>query len=399
MLLKQKRLILTAILITIIVWVPGVQSVWADEYDGDSQKIGKFKLYMDPDEETLTYCELNESAAGTYELVIPEKVAGITVKHIGAAAFDGCKDLTKLVLPDTVESIGPDAFYECIGLKEINIPSKVVSIEPYTFYFCENMEKIALPNNLLKIGESAFRGSGLIEVAIPRSVTSIGEKAFWDISDNFVIKGYEGTEAEKYAEWENITFVALEGDFPSTPVEPGTEKLAQTITAKSFTKTYGNKPFELGASAKTELSYKSSNTGVATVDNNGLVTLKGPGKTTITITAAANSQYKEAAKKVTITVKPKTMAAPQVKCAKTKTLSVSWKKDTKASGYQVVIAQDSKFMKGKKTANITSNKTTSATFKKLAKGKTYYAKVRAYKKVGTTKLYGAYSKVKSIRTK
>ncbi len=196
-----------------------------------------------------------------------------------------------------------------------------------------------------------------------------------------------------------ITEDLMEEESPNTtPAKPVT-KLAQTITAKSFTKTYGNKPFSLGAKAKTKLTYKSSNTKVATVSSTGKVTLKGPGKATITITAAANGNYNAATKRVTITVKPKKLAAPKVKSTRSRTLKVSWKRDTKATGYQVIIAQNSKFKKGKKTATITKNKTTGKTFKKLKRKKTYYAKVRAYKKVGRTKLYGSYSKVKKVRVR
>ena len=176
-------------------------------------------------------------------------------------------------------------------------------------------------------------------------------------------------------------------------------KLAQTITAKSVTKTYGNKAFHLGAKAKTKLSYKSSNTKVATVNNSGKVTLKGPGKATITITAAATSQYNATAKKITITVKPKKTTLKKAKSTKKRTLKVMWKRDTKATGYQVVIAQNKKFKKGKKTALIKKNKTTSRTFKKLKSSKNYYYKVRAYKQVGKTKIYGAYSKTKRIKVR
>ena len=174
-------------------------------------------------------------------------------------------------------------------------------------------------------------------------------------------------------------------------------KASQTITAKSFTKTYGNKSFSLGAKAKTKLSYKSSNTKVATVSSTGKVTLKGPGKATITITAAATSNYNAATKKITITVKPKKATLKKAKSTKKRTLKVMWKRDTKATGYQIVIAQNKKFKKGKKTALIKKNKTTSRTFKKLKSRKNYYYKVRAYKQVGKTKIYGAYSKIKRIK--
>ena len=151
--------------------------------------------------------------------------------------------------------------------------------------------------------------------------------------------------------------------------------------------------------AKGKLTYKSSNTKVAAVSAVGTVTIKGTGKATITITAAATSNYKAATKKITITVNPKKAALTKVSSPKARTLKATWKKDTKASGYQVVIAQNSKFTKGKKTAAVTKNSTTSKTFSKLKKKKTYNVKVRAYKTAGKTKLYGAYSSVKKVKIK
>lgn len=77
----------------------------------------------------------------------------------------------------------------------------------------------------------------------------------------------------------------------------------QTISgASTFNKTYGNSAFNLGASAKTGLTYSSSNTGIATVSSNGTVTLKSAGTVTITIKAAASSIYNGATKYVTINI-------------------------------------------------------------------------------------------------
>lgn len=195
--------------------------------------------------------------------------------------------------------------------------------------------------------------------------------------------------------------VDLKDESVSQPSKPTTPiaKASQTITAKSFTKIYGNKSFSLGAKAKTKLTYKSGNPRVATVSNTGRVTLKGPGKATITITAAASNQYKSASKSITITVKPKKATLKKAKSTKKRTLKVMWKRDTKVTGYQVVIAQNKSFKKGKKTALIKKNKITSRTFKKLKRKKNYYYKVRAYKQVGKTKIYGAYSKVKRIKVR
>ena len=195
-----------------------------------------------------------------------------------------------------------------------------------------------------------------------------------------------------------IIFTGI-GSYSGTVIKNFTIKKAeQMIHTKACIKTYGNKPFSLRAKAKTKLSYKSSNTKVVAIGNTGRVTLKGPGKATITITAAATANYNGATKHVTITVKPKKTVGLKVKKGKNR-MTVSWKRDKKATGYQIAYAQTKRFKKGKKNITISKNKTVKKTIKKLKARKTYYVKVRAYKKVGKTKIYGAYSKMKTIKVK
>ena len=70
---------------------------------------------------------------------------------------------------------------------------------------------------------------------------------------------------------------------------------------------------------------------------------------------------------------------------------------TGAKGYQIVIAKNAKFTKGKKTAVVTS--ANYKTFTKLSKTK-YYVKIRAFKYDSAgKKVYGKYSKVKTVRIK
>jgi hypothetical protein len=79
-------------------------------------------------------------------------------------------------------------------------------------------------------------------------------------------------------------------------------------------------------------------------------------------------------------------------------LKVTWKKDSQATGYQLVYSTDSSF-KSAKTVNITKNSTVSKTVSNLTAGKKYYVKVRSYKTIDGKKVYGAYSKVKSVTVK
>ncbi len=84
-----------------------------------------------------------------------------------------------------------------------------------------------------------------------------------------------------------------------------------------------------------------------------------------------------------------------VKNSNNKTCTVKAKKVSGAAGYQYLLATDKKF---KKNVKKVSAKKTTATFKKLKKGKTYYVKVRAYKyDSANNKVYGSYSSVKKIK--
>ncbi|MBR1724858.1 MAG: fibronectin type III domain-containing protein, partial [Ruminococcus sp.] len=99
-------------------------------------------------------------------------------------------------------------------------------------------------------------------------------------------------------------------------------------------------------------------------------------------------------------IKPAKAAIKSAKSPKTKQIKVTWKKSAGGvTGYQVTTALDKKFSKSKKSYTVKKAATTSKTITKLKKGKTYYVKVRAYKTVGKTKYYGAYSAAKKVTVK
>jgi len=97
------------------------------------------------------------------------------------------------------------------------------------------------------------------------------------------------------------------------------------------------------------------------------------------------------------TSKPKKAKIKKVKGYK-KALEVSYLKISGASGYQIQIATDKKFKKNKKTVTAKKSKT-KVKISKLKKKKKYYVRVRAYKSVSGKKVYGAWSKVKTVKTK
>lgn len=93
--------------------------------------------------------------------------------------------------------------------------------------------------------------------------------------------------------------------------------------------------------------------------------------------------------------KPKSVAAT---AKGSKTVNISWKKVSGASGYEVYRA-DSKKGTYKKVATTKKGSTVSYKNKKLKKGTTYYYKVRAYRTVGKKKVYSSYSSVVSAKAK
>ena len=95
--------------------------------------------------------------------------------------------------------------------------------------------------------------------------------------------------------------------------------------------------------------------------------------------------------------KPKKATIKKVKGYK-KALEVSYAKVSGASGYQIQVATDKKFKKNKKTVTAKKSKT-KVKISKLKSKKKYYVRVRAYKSASGKKVYGAWSKVKTVKTK
>ena len=73
------------------------------------------------------------------------------------------------------------AFEFCKNLESIVLPDSVTKVYDYTFYECCNFQSVELSNNLQFIGEMAFYNcTSLTEITLPASVTTIDDAAFYD---------------------------------------------------------------------------------------------------------------------------------------------------------------------------------------------------------------------------
>ncbi len=177
--------------------------------------------------------------------------------------------------------------------------------------------------------------------------------------------------------------------------------IAQTIQVKTkITKPYAkNKKFSLNAKASGKLTYVSGNKRVVTVSKTGKVTIKGFGKTKITVTAAATSNNKKTSVQVNLSIVPPRVVLKSVRAIKKGILSIEWRKSKWADGYEIQYSKDPSFPK-KNTVKGSARKTvTSGVTKHLKSGEFYYIRVRALKKVKGAKLKGIWSKVKRVKVK
>lgn len=173
---------------------------------------------------------------------------------------------------------------------------------------------------------------------------------------------------------EGLTNVSVENGtlkYNATGVKPGQYTLNVTDKSAKYA------PFSASFTLTTNKSDKPSDATTATKPS-----------TTTTATKPAVKPVKK------VTVKKQTV---KVKAGKKK-LTVTWKKDKNVSGYQIKIATKKNF-KGAKTYTVKSYKTYKKVIKKLKAKKKYFVKVRAYKTVGKSKVYGAYSAVRSCKVK
>ena len=154
------------------------------------------------------------------------------------------------------------------------------------------------------------------------------------------------------------------------------------------------------------LSYTGSNVKPSVTVKNGSKTLRQNTDYTISYSRASKAGT---AVKITITGKgsytgkvvktvyivPGRPTISSVRAGK-KNMTITYKKTAGASGYQIAYSTNQK--SGYKYVNL-NNKTVRKTISKLASGKKYYVKVRAYRTINGKKYYGNYSAVKAMKVK
>lgn len=95
-------------------------------------------------------CTGSSTSADNVQIKSQINVAGksYSVTAIADLAFENCRNLRFVNLPDGLLSIGRRAFYNCVSLKAVEIPCSVASIGFGAFENCTRLEKVSMPDDV-----------------------------------------------------------------------------------------------------------------------------------------------------------------------------------------------------------------------------------------------------------
>ena len=197
---------------------------------------------------TVEFLGGNDLVIGSYafygDKALKTLIMGEGVSEI-KDAFSYCEALNNVQLSPTLKTIGTNAFSYCTALTEIEIPASVETVGESAFHMDSNLKTIKLNEGLKTIARTAFWLTGVEELTIPSTVESIGNQAFecrnlktitflgketpiaGSIPKTAVIRGYEGSTAQEYAEKNGYTCELIDSEPETSESESQTEQYQQ----------------------------------------------------------------------------------------------------------------------------------------------------------------------------
>ncbi len=154
------------------------------DVEEDKDKVDGFYTYTVLDGKA-TIIDVDESISG--DVVIPSTLGGFPVTAIGDKAFQYCKKLKSIVVPDFIESMGTYVFSDCYTLESFVLSEKITQIPEATFFSCYSLKEICLNENIVGIGDGAFAYcSNIKEITLPSSLKTIGFRTFYNTGINTI---------------------------------------------------------------------------------------------------------------------------------------------------------------------------------------------------------------------
>lgn len=378
-------------------------------------------LYTKNKMKLVSYPRGKEAADQTY-------VVDSSCKELEQSAFSTDK-LKKIILPNGLQKIGSFAL-DCRNLESIEIPDTVTTLGRYILGSNSKIKQLVLPTSITTI-EYAGALNGMWELQylylsgpIPtdfkskerlsatlndlRVLTVMIDKDYWDQYESYR-NSFASDDRIRFEKWDGKTLKPIQKkkyDMSGVKFE---DKMVTYDGKAHSIEISGKLPKGVEAyytKAQTEVgrydmwvSFKVNEEEYESIEPMHAVLVIRPASTDQTQTSTSvGSATTVADKKVNIT-RLAAVKLAGVKNLKGKKIKVSWKKNTKVNGYQIQYTTNKKFKSGIKNVTIKKNKTTSTVLKKLRKKKTYYVRIRTYKKDGKTTYYSKWSNVKKVKIK
>lgn len=139
---------------------------------------------------------------GDYAFYGATKLTSINIDGVvtvGAHAFESCRELVVLNIPNTTKTVGDYAFASCAKLTAINFGSSLTTISAHCFESCTALRSVYMPDSILKIKEYAFNNcTSLSVVLLGAGTREIGERAFMFCNSLSAVL-YKGTATNWFA--------------------------------------------------------------------------------------------------------------------------------------------------------------------------------------------------------
>lgn len=307
-----------------------VKSIGASAFR-DCKSLCKLTLSNAIDEISQYLC-YGDSALNN--VVIPSQV-----KVIGNSAFRKCQELDNIQYSSNLSMIDEYAFAECNSMKSVVLPEKTAALQNFAFADCENIADVTLPASIEGIGAGCFYNNGnltnvefkntkpitvgdgafarcnklaevrtadiaawamtnfgnafanpttlskhlflgekeLTSITLPANATYVNQYAFANLQSVTDITLPE-TVRVTAGRYNNLSEATVAKDEKTVSIDSrGSYKEDDDMLFRKLTMAMGSS-VTVGENG----TFKSSNTTVAIVDNNGKVTAVSPGMTLIT---------------------------------------------------------------------------------------------------------------------
>ncbi len=202
---------------------------------------------------------------------VNDLTVGNEVTEIGASMFANCTGIKDLPLGNNLLTIGSSAFSGC-SLTEVVVPPSVETIEASAFAGNTDLATIIMGHNVKSIGEKAYDGCAAQTIRItaltpptaPNNTFSRYTGQLW-VANAQAVEDYYNA----YTCWDRFSAYAM--------IEPEEIKIegAQTIDAAPGDTIRLTAKISPENVTLPQIFWRSTNPAVATVDNNGVVVVRG----------------------------------------------------------------------------------------------------------------------------